>query len=100
MTVGRPFNMTFTFLEAPSDIEKVQCGDILVSPKAFYLVHSSREVKSKVYPYRYSLSCSRVSPDDESIPRGKQIKIFSATKEYLEKAKSSFPGVSRTIVSQ
>jgi hypothetical protein len=84
--IGLTRMKTLTMIEAPQDESFLLPGDILVSPKAFYLVHSVRKSKSKKYPYQYSISCTRLSKDDEAIAYGRHYKIFTATKEYLQMA--------------
>jgi hypothetical protein len=87
MTVGRSFRQTHTFDQKPEPDWIPQVGDILVSPKAFYLVHSCHRVKSKTYPYRYSVLQSRISSDDEAIASSRKIQVCSADKAFLERAK-------------
>ena len=84
--IGLTRKQTLTLLEAPEDESFLVPGDILVSPKAFYLVHSIRKVSSKVYLYKYSISCTRLSTDDEAIAHGKHYEICTATKAYLQMA--------------
>jgi hypothetical protein len=84
--IGLTRKKTLTLIEAPHDERFLLPGDILVSPKAFYLVHSVRKSSSQKYPYQYSISCTRLSKDDEAIAQGKHYEICPATKAYLQMA--------------
>jgi hypothetical protein len=83
--VGLTRKKTLTLIEAPQDESFLLPGDILASPKAFYLVHTIRKSNSK-YRYQYSISCTRLSADDEAIAQGRHYKIFPASKAYLQMA--------------
>ena len=98
--IGCTRKKTLTLLEAPEHESFLLPGDILVSPKAFYLVHSIRKMAvfrgedsprkhasvTRIYAYQYSIACTRLAPDDEAISHGRHFEIISATKEYLETA--------------
>jgi hypothetical protein len=84
--IGLTRKKTLTLINAPEDESFLLPGDILVSPRAFYLVHSIRKVSSKIYSHKYSISCTRLSADDQAIAHGKHFEICTATKEYLQMA--------------
>jgi hypothetical protein len=84
--IGLTRKKTLTLIEAPKDESFLLPGDILVSPKAFYLVHSICKSRSKLYRYQYLISCTRLSADDEVIAQGRHYEICTATKAYLEMA--------------
>lgn len=85
--IGVTLKQTLTLLEAPEDENFLVPRDILVSPRAFYLVHSIRQVNSQIYRYKYTISCTRLSADDEAIAHGRHYEIFSASKAYLQIAR-------------
>ena len=84
--IGLTRKKTLTLIEEPDDESFLMPGDILVSPRAFYLVHSIRKSSSKLYPYQYAISCTRLSTDDEAIAHGRHYEICTATRAFLEMA--------------
>jgi hypothetical protein len=91
--IGLTRKRTLTLIEAPPDESFLMPGDILASPKAFYLVHSVGKSSSKKYPYQYSISCTRLSGDDEAIAQGKHYEICPANKAFLQMASTVGSGV-------
>jgi len=83
--IGLTKTKTLTLLDAPEE-DFLLPGDILVSPRAFYLVHSVTKKSSKRYPHQYRVSCTRLGADDEAIAQGKHLEICTATKAFLEMA--------------
>jgi hypothetical protein len=84
--IGCTRKKTLTLIDAPLDENFLVPGDILVSPKAFYLVHSIRKSASRIYRYQYVITCTRLSQEDETISQGRHYDIITANEAYLQMA--------------